>query len=877
MRQHSLARSLTTASLATLLGLAAQPSFAAADHAHAPAAITAPNAKAAEARQKAYDHTQALMALQKRWANAKGAAKSRALEQLVAKAEERRAYLLELMASNPAEVLRVAIPEEKQMGMPAEVLDKLEQRLETEGELEAIFEDYEDGSHKLRHFVNTPFGERFELHFSGKPSELKSRTPVRLNGVLLENTSEKGINGNVTIEPGEESLINLAADAGSTDSSMLAADLPTNTVGEQRILAIMVNFQDQPDNKPWTADQVRDLVFKQTNDFYLENSAGKTWLEGDVTGWYTLPLDSTVCDNFGVRDRAKEAVSAAGTDLSAYDRFVYLFPKNACNYAGMGEIGVTPSNAWISGQPTLRVLAHELGHNLGLYHAHALECGTSTLGESCNTITYGDTLDVMGSAGTVAHFNAFQKTRLGWLESYITSVDTAGSYRLEPYATAPGTEAKALKIRKGTDPSTGDETWYYVEYRQATGFDSFIADPDDLMDSNNVLNGVVIHSTMPVGFGQTSALLDMTPDSSTFYDWEDPALTVAESFSDTEAGITITTDWTDSSGAQVNVSFGPQDCVHANPDILLTPTQGEWVAAGTAVTYNVRVTNNDGTSCGSSSYNLNASQPSGWSTRFANNVLSLVPGSSATTTLTVTSSSTALDGFYDIPVSAVNGSYSAKASVTYVINNPVLNGAPVAVDDSASTPASTAVTIDVLANDSDPDGDSLSITSISGVSGSTVINADNSITFTPVSGFSGTEVFNYSVSDGNGGSAGANVSITVEAPPPTSNEAPVAMNDSITLTSLGAVNVPVLSNDWDPEGAALQVTAITQGGKGVVTINADGTLTYSPEKRFKSTDSFSYTISDGDKTASATVNVQLGDSTDDSSGGKGGNGKGPNK
>ena len=113
------------------------------------------------ARESASARTLELLSLHKRWLKAPTSERAQLHQQLLAKAEQRRQLLGDLMQSHPAEVLRVAIPEEQQQGMPAAVLEFLEQKLELEGELEVVYEDYEDGTHKLRHFVKTPFGERF--------------------------------------------------------------------------------------------------------------------------------------------------------------------------------------------------------------------------------------------------------------------------------------------------------------------------------------------------------------------------------------------------------------------------------------------------------------------------------------------------------------------------------------------------------------------------------------------------------------------------------------------------------------------------------------------------------------------------------------------
>lgn len=92
-----------------------------------------------------------------------------------------------------------------------------------------------------------------------------------------------------------------------------------------------------------------------------------------------------------------------------------------------------------------------------------------------------------------------------------------------------------------------------------------------------------------------------------------------------------------------------------------------------------------------------------------------------------------------------------------------LNDVPDAVDDSANTLQDAPVLINVLANDSDPDGDNLSVTAISqGANGVVVNNNDGTITYTPNSGFSGADSFTYTISDGSGGNDTATVNVTVD-------------------------------------------------------------------------------------------------------------------
>ena len=104
-----------------------------------------------------------------------------------------------------------------------------------------------------------------------------------------------------------------------------------------------------------------------------------------------------------------------------------------------------------------------------------------------------------------------------------------------------------------------------------------------------------------------------------------------------------------------------------------------------------------------------------------------------------------------------------EATATASASVDILNS-PVAVDDAATTDEDTAVTVDVLANDSDPDGDTLAVTAVSDPAhGSVVDNGDGTLTYTPDADWSGTDSFTYTVSDGNGGSDTATVTVTVNA------------------------------------------------------------------------------------------------------------------
>ena len=205
----------------------------------------------------------------------------------------------------------------------------------------------------------------------------------------------------------------------------------------------------------------------------------------------------------------------------------------------------------------------------------------------------------------------------------------------------------------------------------------------------------------------------------------------------------------------------------------------------------------------------------------------------------------------DLLADATLGAATADPAVVLA---PV-NGAPVTAADSVATKEDTAVTLDLLANDSDPEGDPLAVTSVSqGANGSVAINPDGTVTYTPDADFSGSDTFSYSISDGNGGTATESVTVTV-APV---NDAPLAAADSVATKEDTPVTLDLLANDKDPDGDPLAVTAVTQGANGSVAINPDGTVTYTPDADFSGSDSFNYSLSDGNGgTATETVTVTV--------------------
>ncbi len=181
------------------------------------------------------------------------------------------------------------------------------------------------------------------------------------------------------------------------------------------------------------------------------------------------------------------------------------------------------------------------------------------------------------------------------------------------------------------------------------------------------------------------------------------------------------------------------------------------------------------------------------------------------------------------------------------------NEAPDAVDDTFSTTGDPVI-CDLLSNDTDPDGDSLTIISVSTpTNGSVTDNGDGTVTYTPNTGYTGTDTFTYTVDDGNGGTDSATVTINVGD----GNRPPEAVDDTATSTG-GTVVIDVLGNDTDPDADPLTITELGDSAGGDAVLNEDGTVSYTPDDGFTGEDTFTYTVSDGNGgTDTATVTVTV--------------------
>ena len=298
--------------------------------------------------------------------------------------------------------------------------------------------------------------------------------------------------------------------AATTATPRIAPRLATDT---RKVLAILVNWTAPDSVTPVSA--VNQL--ENVNDaWYDDASYGQVRMTADATDWLTIPAPSG-CDSTGIMANAFTAATGAGWNLDAYDHLLVYFPYLAsCGYAGMAYVGW--GRLWINGYMDTRVTVHELGHNLGLSHAHSVTCTQAGVAVSwsttCSRSEYGDPYDAMGGGFSgVGRFNASQANALDWMQGRKqTAAATGGTYAIEPLG-QPAEGLQALRL-----PGATHDIW--VEYRRPTGIDSWLP--------VGATGGILLHLPANVG---GSDILDMTPADGTLLSavlqpgmmWVDPA------------------------------------------------------------------------------------------------------------------------------------------------------------------------------------------------------------------------------------------------------------------------------------------------------------------------------------------------------------------
>ena len=185
---------------------------------------------------------------------------------------------------------------------------------------------------------------------------------------------------------------------------------------------------------------------------------------------------------------------------------------------------------------------------------------------------------------------------------------------------------------------------------------------------------------------------------------------------------------------------------------------------------------------------------------------------------------------------------SATATINVTVTEA--NHTPHAVDDTRQVTEDMAVMIAVLANDTDEDGDTLSVTAVgTPAHGTAVLHPTGAIVYTPAANYNGADSFTYTVADDHDATDTATVTMTVTA----ANDAPVAAADSYTTTedTTLTAGARVLANDSDADQNTLTAVLVQGPSRGTLTLSADGSFTYTPAANESGVDTFSYKANDG--------------------------------
>jgi hypothetical protein len=308
---------------------------------------------------------------------------------------------------------------------------------------------------------------------------------------------------------------------------------------------------------PWSQELARSEVFTGANSassFFEEESygafslTGKLREDGDVFGWFSVDASTPGCPYLEWQSKAKEAAADAGIDLSGYQHLIYMMPfqglQGPCSWFGIAAL----NSDWvmINGDFGMKIVAHELGHNLGLLHAGSWTCTSGgvrvQISDNCTTTEYGDPFDAMGSTAA-RHNNGWNLAKLGILTpENVETIESSGTYSMHS-ALHPTAEPTVLRIPHERTIDGDVTSWYYLEVREKGGVFENVMDPS--------MTGVSIRIAPNPSFSPETLLLDANPATTTF---EDAPLGAGRTF-DAGGPVQITTLSAGGGSATVSVEL----------------------------------------------------------------------------------------------------------------------------------------------------------------------------------------------------------------------------------------------------------------------------------------------------------------------------------
>ena len=546
-------------------------------------------------------------------------------------------------------------------------------------------------------------------------------------------------------------------------NSAVASAQSCSTTGVQNVAVLLVTFPGVALPATVTPQSLDDVFFNTSTgvslDGYLrEASYGQTSATGSVFGPYTLTGTYSSCGVGTVLNDAIAAAVSSGVNLAGYNRIFLVFPDTlGCGWAGFAASGCSIATAngtfnasvaytaayYVANRSGgVSLVAHEMGHNLGLLHSGTISSGTDVLGPIASPGSETDMGDYWATMGemVLGLYTAPQKSEtLGWLApaSNYETVQSSGTYTLQPLETSPA-GLEALKVQRGT----GNNEWLWIEYRQPLGnYDSTLL--------TQPFSGALIHYEDSSTTSGHTYLPNFTPTDTS---GNSPALAAGQAWIDPYSNLSISVLSATSTGLTVSVNYGATPCISSAPSVAVSPLNPS-IYPGQSASYSLSVTNNDSSACSSSAISLGSSEPSGWSTSLSSSSVTLSPGQSASVTMGKGAPIGTPPGTYAVNMSASKNSLAASGTANATVMAPPSFMASLSIAGASfSVPGTASITASVTNGGVPTSGASVTFTLTTPSGGSA--------TQTSTTGSNGSAIWNYKL---NSRSSAGTYSVSAQA------------------------------------------------------------------------------------------------------------------